>query len=256
MEGCWNRSDVNPTLFCSFYMTSGSDFVLASGGRFHQKFWTLGSASLNATFPDYEAKQKIGTLLCGTQVENKFVSGATSGHLFVWTGRVLNRTIRAHELAVTSIWASTVGVITAGKDGMITQWTTEFEHVRSFALADADVPPLLSKIRSVDAALSLDSNGITRILASTAGGELYEIAAKSGNISLVQECHYNGELWGLCVHPTDPDLFVTAGDDKTIRVWSITNKRLIRKAVLDCTARSVAWSPEGKHLIVGLGTYL
>lgn len=249
----WTRGDVNPSLFCSFYISPSSDYVLASGGRFHQKFWTVNNGGLNANYAEYENKQKIGTLLCGTQVENKFVSGATSGHLFVWVGRTLDRVIRAHELAVTSIWACNVGVITAGKDGMITQWTTEFEHIRSFALADADVPPLVPKIRSIDAALSIDQSGIVRILASTAGGEIYEIAAKSGNTSLVQESHYSGELWGLCVSPIDPDLFVTAGDDKTLRVWSITNKRLIRKAVLDCTARSVAWSPEGKHLIVGLG---
>jgi WD40 repeat protein len=85
------------------------------------------------------------------------------------------------------------------------------------------------------------------------GSEVYEIAAKSGNITLLHEAHYEGELWGLATHPTDPDVFATVGDDRTIRIWSILARRLLRKAVIDCTARSVAWSPDGRYLIVGMG---
>jgi WD40 repeat protein len=69
----------------------------------------------------------------------------------------------------------------------------------------------------------------------------------------VHEAHYTGQLWGMAVHPTDPDLFVTTGDDKTIRVWSISGRRLLRKALIDCTARSVAFSPDGSTILVGMG---
>ena len=247
------KADVNPALFCSFYDKQTDGYVLASGGRFHQKFWYIDGRCLNANYPDYDPKQKIGTLLCGTSVGHDFVSGSTSGHLFVWHGRKLNRMVRAHELGVSCIWACDKGVVTAAKDGMIKLWSTVFEHIRSFMLTDADVPPVVGSVRSIDAGLSTDGLNITKILASTAGGEVYEIAARSGGICLVHESHYVGELWGLCVHPTDPDLFCTTGDDRTIRVWSISAKRLLRKAILDCTARCVAWSHDGRQLLVGLG---
>jgi WD40 repeat protein len=39
----------------------------------------------------------------------------------------------------------------------------------------------------------------------------------------------------------------------TIRLWSLSLCRLLRKAVLDCPARCIAWSPDGKLLVVGLG---
>merc|ERR1719502_1088192 len=55
------------------------------------------------------------------------------------------------------------------------------------------------------------------------------------------------------MHPTDPDVFVTVGDDATLRVWSIKLRRLLRKAKLDNPIRSVAWSPDGKRLLVGMG---
>jgi len=247
------KGDVNPVLFACFYDAGTGGFALASGGRFHQKFWYINGRCLNANYPEYDAKQRIGTLLCGTSVGHQFVSGSTSGHLFIWTGRKLNRMIRAHELGVSAIWACPAGVVTAAKDGLIKQWTTEFVHVRSFMLADADVPPVIPCVRSIDAYLSMEGDCITRILASTSAGEIYELAARSGGICLVHESHYTGELWGLGVHPTDPDLFVTAGDDKSVRVWSISANRLLRKALLDCTARCVNWSPDGRHIIVGMG---
>ena len=192
-------------------------------------------------------------MLCGTSVGINFVSGSTSGHLFIWNGRKLIRMIRAHELGVSCIWACAVGVVTAAKDGLIKLWSPEFVHLRSFMLADADVPPVIPCVRSIDAYLSMEGDVITRILASTSAGEIYELAARSGNICLVHESHYTGELWGLGMHPTDPDLFVTTGDDKTVRIWSISANRLIRKALLDCTARCAGWSPDGKHIIVGMG---
>lgn len=255
----WTKGDVNPPLFCSFYDQgagqglSGQGFLFASGGRYHQKFWKVSGKCLNAYYPEYDKKVKIGTLLCGTAVGNRFVSGSTKGHLYVWSGRRLDRMIRAHELGVSCIWAGATGVVTAAKDGIIKVWTLQFEHVRSVMLSEADVPPVLGAVRSLDAFMSPDNSFISRILVTTAGSEVYEIAAKSGNVTLLHEAHYEGELWGLATHPTDPDVFATVGDDRTIRIWSILARRLLRKAVIDCTARCVAWSPDGKFLIVGLG---
>ena len=110
--------------------------------------------------------------------------------------------------------------------------------------------------------MSPDNAFISRILVTTAGSEVYEIAAKSGNITLLHEAHFEGrnplrlraatvlkllylfcmyfvsifppagELWGLATHPTDPDVFATCGDDKTIRIWSILARRLLRKAII------------------------
>ena len=251
----WTKGDVNPPLFCCFYEQGigGEGFLLASGGRFHQKFWKLSGKMLNAYYPEYEKKVKIGTLLCGAAVGNHFVSGSTKGHLYVWNGRKLDRMIRAHELGVTCVWAGATGVVTAAKDGLVKMWTVQFEHVRSFMLSEADVPPVVGSVRSLDAFMSPQNDFINVLLVATAGGEIYEIAANSGNISLMHEAHYEGELWGCATHPTDPDVFTTVGDDRTIRVWSILGRRLLRKAVIDCTARSVSWSPDGKFIIVGMG---
>ena len=76
----------------------------------------------------------------------------------------------------------------------------------------------------------------------------------------MSEGHYSppqdgasGELWGLAPHPLNGDVFATAGDDGTVRVWSVAQGRLLRKAQLDSSARCIAWSPSGRRLVVGLG---
>ncbi len=257
----WNRGDVNPVLFASFYMTQIKDMSLlfASGGRYHVKFWTLDGNTINPIYAEYNKTIKIGTLLCGVSIARKFVTGSTVGHLYIWKGRTLDRMIRAHERSITSIKAVTSSsnptlgtVITASREGTVKLWTFDFEHIKTFSLSDADIPPLVSTIRGIDQ-LSDNSGTVNTIVACTASGEVYELYVTSGRIGLMSEGHYEGELRGLATHPTNPDLFLTVGDDCTIRVWSISEKRLLRKAVIDCTARCVCWSPDGRFVAVGLG---
>lgn len=250
----WNKGDVFPVLFGSFY--SHGSFACATGGRFHVKFWQIDGRCLNSSYAEYEPSQKLGTMLCGTSVGRDFVSGSNSGHLFVWQGRKLDRVVRAHAYGVSCIWSGANNVVTSAKDGNMKIWTLKLEHVKSFTLADAAIPPLRAGIRSIDVALSQqekDKSSVTRLLIGTAGGDIYELAAESGNICLVHESHHMGELWGLGINPADPDIFVTCCDDNTIRVWSVSHKHMLRKAVLDCTARCISFSPDGKLLIVGLG---
>jgi WD40 repeat protein len=63
--------------------------------------------------------------------------------------------------------------------------------------------------------------------------------------------HSGGELWGLAVHPNIPDLFVTVGDDCTLRVWSLNLNKMIHSVDLGSAARSVTFHPSGAVLAVG-----
>ena len=63
--------------------------------------------------------------------------------------------------------------------------------------------------------------------------------------------HSGGELWGLAVHPNIPDLYVTVGDDCTLRVWSLNLNKMIHSVDLGSAARSVAFHPFGAVLAVG-----
>ena len=70
---------------------------------------------------------------------------------------------------------------------------------------------------------------------------------------LLHEGHHNNETWGLDMHPTDKDIYATCGDDQTIRIWSVGLNRMLRKLKTDTQMRSIAWSNDGKQLLVGCG---
>ncbi len=155
-------------------------------------------------------------------------------------------------------------------------------------MSEAPVPPLAPAIRSVYGGLDLAGTAIVKILVATQSSEVYELSKvptliarrrlvdvagsrgalltfrglwqDTGSWTLLAEGHYSpapegpsGELWGLAPHPTKADLFATAGDDGTVRVWSIAQGRLLRKCQLDGPSRCLAWSPSGRRLLVGLG---
>ena len=188
------------------------------------------------------------------------MTGSVSGHLYVWRGRRCEKIIRAHESNVTTLYATETGVVSGGGDGFVKLYSSSLEHLRSYGLHEAQVPPLRSGVKAVCAGLDKDGVNITKIVVATESAEVYELAKDSGNWTLLSEGHYSkpedgagGELWGLAPHPTNPDIFATSGDDATVRIWSISQGRLLRKAQLDCATRCVNWNPTGTRLLVGLG---
>merc|ERR1712196_188222 len=99
--------------------------------------------------------------------------------------------------------------------------------------------------------VALDTLGL-RLLVGTQGSELFEVM-DSGTTTKLVDGHCKGEVWGTSVCPTNADLIATSGDDQTVRVWSISEKRMIRSVSLDTPSRAIAWSPSGQNLAVGLG---
>jgi len=139
-------------------------------------------------------------------------------------------------------------------------YSNRLEHERSYGVAEAPQKPLLHPIKTVCGGLDRTGKHITKILVSTASSECFELAKDSGSWTHLAEGHFStpsdgasGELWGLAPHPTKPDVFATSGDDGTVRVWSISQGRLLRKCQLDAPSRCIAWSPSGRRLLVGLG---
>ena len=52
------------------------------------------------------------------------------------------------------------------------------------------------------------------------------------------------------MHPTQPR-YVTVGEDRTLRVWSLKEKKMLRVARIPSKGRSAAWHPKGDHVAVG-----
>ena len=114
---------------------------------------------------------------------------------------------------------------------------------------------------SIDPHLFHPAHGVRRLLVVTDRAEICELSVGSGDVLCVQRGHSSscaaggsgGELWGLATHPTDADTFVTVGDDRMLRLWSIKARRMVKEASLGLPARAVCFSSNGQTILVGCG---
>jgi len=250
----WATSGTGRILFGSFTSSTYPGFLVATGGINHIKFWNLQQTDLISTKGVFGSVGKVQSMLCGASIGEQFVTGTPSGHLYLWRGRKLEKIIKAHDGKVNVIRSSRNLKLVTGSDiGHISIWSSKFERLRTFHLSNANIPPMNPCLRSLDIMLNESGQQIMKILIGTKGSEIYEISTNTGNMILIHEGHYEGECWGLAMHPNDPDIFATSGDDQTIRLWSVSLNRLLRKAKVGCPVRSISWSNEGRDLLVGCG---
>ena len=72
---------------------------------------------------------------------------------------------------------------------------------------------------------------------------------KGERFKLVQQGHYKGELWGLACSPHE-NIFITGGDDKTVRQWDIKAKKEITRVYQEEKIRGLDWSNDGDKIVV------
>ncbi|MEE6479714.1 hypothetical protein FKM82_012347 [Ascaphus truei] len=71
---------------------------------------------------------------------------------------------------------------------------------------------------------------------------------------LVKENNYRGHsdsVDQLCWHPSNPDLFVTASGDKTIRIWDVRTAKCTATVKTKGENINICWSPDGQTIAVG-----
>jgi WD40 repeat protein len=57
-------------------------------------------------------------------------------------------------------------------------------------------------------------------------------------------------MWGLGTHPSKNEI-CTASDDKTVRIWSLQDRRMLRSYTFTKLIRSCEYSQNGKTIAVG-----
>ncbi|GFN97686.1 echinoderm microtubule-associated protein-like 6 [Plakobranchus ocellatus] len=235
-----------------------SDTQLVSVGVKHVKFWSVAGSELIGkrgilTNTEAMGQPKMQTMLSlAFGANNVTYTGAMSGDVYVWQDSSLARIVqKAHTGPVFTMFTTlrdglivTGGKETASKENSpIKLWDQEMKRCKAFPLKEngskADV------VKSVCRAKG-------KILVGTKDNCILEVAEKTGNVHVLVAGHGEGEVWGLDRHPTAAK-FITAGYDGTVRLWDLASKSLVAK--LDVTAaRSVAFSPDGELIAVGLKT--
>ncbi len=156
-----------------------------------------------------------------------YVGGANGSVTVYRGGQPCGSPVKAHKGGVWALCASADGtsLATGGKDGSVTQWTlgsggTRLRKVRKVVL---DTPAAVK-------ALAFDAAGDI-LVGSKAGRVAMLTASGSWHEDVLVDAHFDGETWGLAMHPFDHQA-VTTGDDNTIRVWDLVTMTLLKSREL------------------------
>jgi WD40 repeat protein len=189
--------------------------------------------------------------------------GSSSGSLYAFDDREVSfGADKAHEgpiLCLAEGNAECTFLVSGGRDNTIRVWNQSLQPISVYNISKVCVSA--AGISSLDIRPSIEGydaqNNDLAILVGTVGGDVVELTLsptpKDAEVKLnldISRAHDNvlvsshsvGELWGLAVHPTNPDLYVTVGDDASLRIWSIKKQRMVYFMALPRPARSVAWA--------------
>ncbi|XP_015240079.1 PREDICTED: echinoderm microtubule-associated protein-like 6 [Cyprinodon variegatus] len=230
-----------------------SDTQFVSVGIKHVKFWTLAGGAL------MYKKGVVGTVKDGRMqtmlsvafgANNLTFTGAINGDVYVWRDHFLLRVVaKAHTGPVFTMYTTLRDglIVTGGKErptkegGAVKLWDQEMKRCRAFQL---ETGQQVECVRSV-------CRGKGKILVGTKDGEIIEVGEKNSACNLLLDSHARGGIWGLAAHPIK-ELCITASDDATIRLWDLSDKKLLNKVCVGHAARCVSYSSDGEMLAVGM----
>lgn len=221
---------------------NGEDF--ATCGNKHVKFWTK-SKGIQGQIP---GKNEAMFSICSSG--SAYVTGSGTGNLYNWVGGASAAAVPGHRGKVHTVRCFNSLVYSGGDDGLVLAWATDksggvTKYERIFDTRNA-FPK--TEINPSDlGVLSVDTAPDGRLLLATTGCDIMLLDKDRRNAEVLLSGHSKNELWGLATSWKTDELFVTAGDDGTIRVWSIPEKRQIaRYWVRDRRIRAVDWSRDGQ----------
>ncbi|CAG9325772.1 unnamed protein product [Blepharisma stoltei] len=236
---CNSKVEKEPVLGASFI----SNTDLAVYGAKFIKFFTINGKNVTGNRGTLgNASKPFEAQLCGVAFNNNFVTGTHAGNIWIWAGRSLGKSMKAHN---GQVWALTVvegQLLSGGSDGVIIVWDQNMMQSQSVSI---DAYALNPGVRS------LDINSAGTVLVGTRSAEILEIRNWQ-EVESLGSGHYDGELWGLAMHPEHP-LCATCGGDKTIRIWDLAQGiQLLAIKPLSHDMRAIDWSPDGRYLASGL----
>ncbi|MGH0182479.1 UNVERIFIED_CONTAM: hypothetical protein FKN15_009768 [Acipenser sinensis] len=230
-----------------------SDTQFVSVGIKHVRFWTLAGRALlskKGVLSSIEDARMQTMLSVAFGANNLTFTGTISGDVCVWKEHILIRIVaKAHTGPVFTMYTTLRDglIVTGGKErpskegGALKLWDQELKRCRAFRLETGQI---IDCVRSV-------CRGKGKILVGTRNAEIIEVGEKNAACNILVSGHMDGPIWGLGTHPSR-DVFLSAAEDGTVRLWDIPEKKMLNKVNLGHAARSVSYSPEGDMVAIGM----
>jgi microtubule-associated protein-like 6 len=250
-----------------FHPTDNNQLVTC--GHNHMTFWTKTDQGLNDKNAIFGTNSKISVLDTCYDKSGRCFAGTSLGHLCVFAATGKSKKMlgfgqgsveNAHEGGPINCVEVVPGgnhIISGGKDGKIRVWDCSSNNAITM-VNEFKFPAQIPSVQSLSVLGALDDS-TCKALVGTRGGDVLEISLSNGkrlkNKPVVTGHNY-GELWGLVVHPSNPNIFVTSGDDKSVRMWNISDQECVAMAKPDALpdmSRCLAYTQDAKFLACGCG---
>eukprot|EP00727_Mastigamoeba_balamuthi_P005313 m51a1_g14780 hypothetical protein (1397) ;mRNA; r:446353-450955 len=225
--------------------------AVMSCGVKHSTFWTITGNTLKSNKGIVSGVGKIQTMHCMAFPTPEYtVIGTACGELYVYKANKLEWVSPVvHPGGVTAIFCDKEFILTAGSDGQLKQWI--FENGKVTSAGDSIS---LEPARKMTAEKALSIRSISRlgdqVVAGTSSSEVLLISLSRKDVVIAVQGLSTGEVWGLASHPST-HLFVTAAEDKSVRLWNADTNVQTAIAMLPWMALAAGWSPDGSTIAVG-----
>lgn len=194
------------------------------------------------------SKERQPCLTIGFLKDCDCVIGLIKGELAVVRGKSIAKFLKAHTGGVFAMTNDLKyeKLITGGGDGKICIWDKTFNKIGEVILMDEKLNLIQPKVRAIS--YNEDTN---KLLVGTRRGNIVEVEiGKKGKGRVLLKGHFDNELWGLAMHPSQEE-FVTSGEDFLLAKWSSSMKTQLQSAVIKYQSKTVDISPKGDSLAVG-----
>lgn len=244
------------------YSPNGSELVLA--GKNLIKFFVgvnTNVRAINSKIGRIGSKGKRQVFCSAAYLKDTdAVIGTAGGEIYRFNNGECVAIIQAHgvkEPVLCLFFNNLTGnLLSGGKDANIKTWDSTLKEIGGAIdlSEDANGDGNADSGSLNPAVLSIHQLG-DKLLIGTVGCDIFEAVLPTNPtlapiLERIAWGHGSGELWGLATHPTR-DEFVTVGDDKTVRIWSLRSKEQVNVRLMPEAARAVAYHPAGSVICIG-----
>jgi len=248
------KGDTNKIFDICFSAKPG-DRSFGTAGSKHIKFWNPDTLKQEKGI--LGGKGEMTSYACIAYDNNGVAyTGGVNSQIYVWNGRDLSSTIKAHSGGFICALRFVAGnLYSGGKDGNCCITSVD-------SLTVQKTIPFGNLIRAIDVKAP-------KGLIACRDGTIYEYDVPSSSKKVIMESHSDGEVWGLA--PAGDNHVITSGDDNKIKAWNITSRKCEATGKISSDSRkaprggassltelpdsqcsrSVAYNPHNGHVAVG-----
>ena len=269
-----------------------TDGRLVIGGRLSLKFYQIDGDALRVTPAVYSHGARKGYAQCSVLSlaflpDGSAFGGTAKGDVYKYEeggSRAVRKFSHLHHGPIHDMCFTGKSLVTAGKDGKVKLWSVfmkpDFsiqisrvaetildERWAPLTYASGKSPSVKAVAASSDGrklAVGLSTSEIMEFSIDVVGdaAQKEEAATKTAKLTVQGHCgtidpktgRDEGDVWDLAMHPTLP-LFATVGEDRSVRFWSLKQRKMLNQARLPARGRSVAWHPMQGCDHVAVGTF-